>query len=135
MQGSPYRVSLLVVVLGLLVACTGAGSQPAAKPAPAAPPASTPGAAPHAPPAAAPTAAALPPGVVVPPKPGPLRQFELGVVALVSYMYPMWIAAEKGFGAQQGLNIEMTTLQTNEAVAALVSQSLDVLMCPTDGCV
>ncbi|HEY7063583.1 MAG TPA: ABC transporter substrate-binding protein, partial [Chloroflexota bacterium] len=86
-------------------------------------------------PAAAPTTVALPPGAVVPPKPGPLRQFELGVVALVSYMYPMWIAAEKGFGAQQGLNIEMTTFQTNEAVAALVSGSLDVLMCPTDGCV
>jgi ABC-type nitrate/sulfonate/bicarbonate transport system substrate-binding protein len=56
-------------------------------------------------------------------------------VALVSYFYPMWVAVEKGFGAQQGLDIEMITFQTNEAVAALVSGSLDVLMCPTDSCV
>jgi NitT/TauT family transport system substrate-binding protein len=72
---------------------------------------------------------------VVPPKPGPLRQTELGVVAFVSYFYPMWIAVDKGFGAQQGLDIQLTTLQTNEAVAAAVSGSLDVLMCPSDACV
>src|SRR6185295_3369513 len=47
-----------------------------------------------------------------------LRHFDLGVVALVSYFYPMWIAGEKGFWAQQGLDVELTTLQTNEAVAA-----------------
>src|SRR5262249_21825296 len=34
-----------------------------------------------------------------------------------------------------GVDVEMTTLQTNEAVAALVSGSLDVLHCPTDACV
>jgi NitT/TauT family transport system substrate-binding protein len=135
MQGYPYRAHHAplpaLVALGLLLACSGPSAQPAAAPAPAKPA----GGAPAAPAAAAPTAAPGPAGAAVPAKPGPLRQFELGVVALVSYMYPMWVAVEKGFFAQQGLNVEMTTLQTNEAVAALVSGSLDVLMCPTDGCV
>jgi NitT/TauT family transport system substrate-binding protein len=131
MQGFPSRVhhaTLLVLALGLLGACSGPSSQPAAAPATARPA----GGAAAPPAAAAPTAA---PGASAQAPSGPLRQTELGVVALVSYMYPMWIAVEKGFNAQQGLNVEITTLQTNEAVAALVSGSLDVLMCPSDGCV
>src|SRR5712692_4389173 len=100
------RVRRLGLLLGLalLVACTAPGAQQASAPAPAAP---------AAPPVAA--------GATAAPTAGPLRQTELGVVALVSYMYPMWVAVEKGFGAQQGLDIQMTTFQTNEAVAALVS--------------
>src|SRR5262245_31371343 len=120
------RVGRLGLLLGLalLAACTAPGAPQAAAPAPAAPaaPAATTSAGGAAAAPAAPTA-------------GPLRQFELGVVALVAYMYPMWVMVEKGFGAQQGLNIQITTFQTNEAVAALVSGSLDVLMCPSDGCV
>jgi NitT/TauT family transport system substrate-binding protein len=128
-----YRAPLFgLVALGVVAACSGPSTPPAAAPATARPA----GAAPTAAAAPAPTAAApLPPGAVVPAKPGPLRQTELGVVAFVSYFYPMWIMAEKGFGAQQGLDVQLTTLQTNEAVAAAVSGSLDVLMCPSDACV
>jgi NitT/TauT family transport system substrate-binding protein len=126
-------VGLAVVGLLLVVACAPSAAQPsgapASKPAPAAP------AAPAAKPATGAPSAPLPPGAVVPPKPGQQHTFQLGVVALVSYMYPMWVALEKGFWAEQGLNVEMTTFQTNEAVAALVSGSLDVLMCPTDSCI
>ncbi len=133
MQGFPYRAPraplLGLATLALLVACSGPSGQPPAAPATARPTGGTPA----APVAAAPTGAAAP-GATVPAQPGSLRQTELGVVALVSYMYPMWVAVEKGFNAQQGLNVEITTLQTNEAVAALVSGSLDVLMCPSDAC-
>jgi ABC-type nitrate/sulfonate/bicarbonate transport system substrate-binding protein len=133
MQGLPYRAHraplLALVAVGLLLACSGPSAQPASAPVPAKPAGSG-----TAAPAAAPAAPAAP-GAGVAAKPGPLRQTELGVVALVSYMYPMWVGVEKGFFPQQGLNVEITTLQTNEAVAALVSGSLDVLMCPTDGCV
>jgi ABC-type nitrate/sulfonate/bicarbonate transport system substrate-binding protein len=86
-------------------------------------------------PAASPSAEPVPAGAAVPPKPGPHHSFQLGVVALAAYFYPMWLAVEKGFFAEQGLATELTTFQTNEAVAALVSGSLDVLMCPTDGCI
>ncbi len=131
MQGHPYRAHraplLVLVVVCLLAACSGPTAQPPAAPAPAAPAA---GAATSAPSAAPAPAAGAPPATA-----GPARPFDLGVVAFVSYFYPMWIAAEKGFGAQQGLDIQLTTLQTNEAVAAAVSGSLDVLMCPTDACV
>jgi ABC-type nitrate/sulfonate/bicarbonate transport system substrate-binding protein len=121
----------LAAGLLLVMACAAPAAQPsgapASQPAPAAPakPAASAPSAPSAP---------LPPGAVVPPKPGQQHTFQLGVVALVSYMYPMWVALEKGFWAEQGLNVEITTCQTNEAVAALVSGSLDVLMCPTDSC-
>jgi ABC-type nitrate/sulfonate/bicarbonate transport system substrate-binding protein len=77
---------------------------------------------------AAPTAAAATP-------PAPPHTFQLGIVALAAYFFPMWIGVDKGFFAEQGLDVEMTTFQTNEAVAALVSGSLDVLMCPTDACI
>ena len=121
MRGPACRSTRLVplgLALGvaLLAACAPQAGPPAAAPAPAA------------------TQGGLA-GAPAPAKPGPLRQTELGVVALVSYFYPMWVAVEKGFGTQQGLDIQMTTLQTNEAVAAAVSGSLDVLMCPTDACV
>src|SRR5579884_563168 len=125
--------SLGSVVLGLSLrlAVLSACAAPAAAPGAAPPPAAG-----GAPAAASPeTAPALPPGAAVPPKPGPLRRIELGVVALAAYFYPMWIGVDKGFYAQQGLNVELTTLQTNEAVAALVSGSLDILHCPTDSCI
>ena len=121
-----HRAPLLVfVALGLLIACSGPSAPPAAAPATAAPAA-------VAPPAVAATAPAAPAAAA---PPGPPRPFELGVVAFVSYFYPMWVASERGFGTQQGLDIQITTLQTNEAVAAAVSGSLDVLMCPSDACV
>jgi ABC-type nitrate/sulfonate/bicarbonate transport system substrate-binding protein len=113
-------------VAGMLACSTPASAPPAGGGAPPAAQASAPpaaGAANATPAATAPSAT-----------PAQLRHFDVGVVALVSYFYPMWIALEKGFWAQQGLDVELTTLQTNEAVAAGVSGSLDVLMCPTDTC-
>lgn len=94
-----------------------------------------------APPAGAPTAASpagasrpepppAPAASVAPPS--PLHTFQLGVVALAAYFFPMWIAVDKGFFAEQGLEVEISTFQTNEAVAALVSGSLDLLFGPTD---
>jgi ABC-type nitrate/sulfonate/bicarbonate transport system substrate-binding protein len=124
------------VGVSALVACAAPAAQPAAAPS-----AAPGGAAAAKPAAAAPTtpagadAAAGPGGAAVAPKPGPLHRIELGVVALAAYFYPMWVGIDKGFYAQQGLDVELTTLQTNEAVAALVSGSLDILMCPTDACV
>lgn len=120
------RLGLAATVLAVL-AC----SAPSGAPAPSKPAASAPAA--PAPPAA--PAASTPAAASAPAAQGPLQKTELGVVALVSYMYPMWLALEKGFWAQQGLDVEMTTFQTNEAVAAVVSGSIDVLMCPTDGCI
>src|SRR5215210_3744121 len=119
-RGRRVRGALALGLTLLTIACstpTPPPTAPASKPA---------GAVPAAQPASPP---------VAPAPPAQLHPFQLGVVAFVSYFYPMWIAIEKGFGAQQGLDIEMTTFQTNEAVAALVSGSLDVLMCPTDSCV
>jgi ABC-type nitrate/sulfonate/bicarbonate transport system substrate-binding protein len=121
---------ILAIVSALLWACSGPSTAPpggaaTAPPAAAAKPGTASGANPGAPPAAAQAT----------PTAGPLHHIDLGVVALVSYFYPMWIAIEQGFNAQQGLDVEMTTLQTNEAVAAAVSGSLDILMCPTDSCI
>jgi NitT/TauT family transport system substrate-binding protein len=110
---------LVPVVLGLtLLACGGPAGAPSAKPAPAAP--------------SAPREAAAP---AAPAKPQARQPFEAGVVALAAYFYPQWVALDKGFWAEQGLDTQLTTFQTNEAVAALVSGSLDALMCPTDGCI
>jgi ABC-type nitrate/sulfonate/bicarbonate transport system substrate-binding protein len=114
-------LALLVVGIAAWTACAAPAAAPAPKPAPAAPSGA-------AKPAAAPTAASTSP-------PAPPHTFQLGVVALAAYFFPMWIGVDKGFFAEQGLDVEMTTFQTNEAVAALVSGSLDVLMCPTDGCI
>jgi ABC-type nitrate/sulfonate/bicarbonate transport system substrate-binding protein len=114
------RVRSVMLALGLAVVL--GCSAPGGAPAPGTP----------AKPGGAPTTAAAP-GTAA--QPAARRSFQLGVVALVTYMYPMWVAQERGFWAEQGLDVEITTFQTNEAVAALVSGSLDVLMCPTDGCV
>lgn len=126
--------TLLATALGGLLVVLAACTAPAASPPAASREAPAPANA-AAKPAAQASPAAAAPAPAAPPTAGPLRKFDLGVVALVSYFYPMWIAVEKGFWAAQGLEVELTTLGTNEAVAALVSGSLDVLMCPTDTCV
>jgi ABC-type nitrate/sulfonate/bicarbonate transport system substrate-binding protein len=111
---------LLVVGIVAWIAC----SAPAA--APAAPASARDAAKPATGPTAAPTATASATPV------GPPHSFQLGVVALAAYFFPVWIGVDKGFFAEQGLDVEITTFQTNEAVAALVSGSLDVLFGPTD---
>src|SRR4051794_19750160 len=106
--GGPLVWIVAAGVAGLLACSTPAAAPPAGGAAPPAAQASAPPAAS----AANATPAAAGPSAT----PAQLRHFDVGVVALVSYFYPMWIALERGFWAQQGLDVELTTLQTNEAV-------------------
>ncbi|HZR99516.1 MAG TPA: ABC transporter substrate-binding protein [Chloroflexota bacterium] len=123
MMACRRRVRLaLALGIAALLACSAPAAPTPARPAATSPPAAA------SQPATAPAAAASP-------QTGPLHHMELGVVALAAYFYPMWIAVEKGFYAQQGVDVALTTFQTNDSVAALVSGSLDVLHCPTDACI
>jgi ABC-type nitrate/sulfonate/bicarbonate transport system substrate-binding protein len=120
MLGSPRwpRRWLGLAVLGaLLLAC----AAPAAAPAPT----SAPAAAATAPPASAPpTLAAREP-----------RTLQTAVQGLAGFFYPMWVAQQKGLLREQGLEVEWTTLGTNEAIPALLGGSLDILNASTDAAV
>src|SRR5438105_5727493 len=96
--GSPVVWIVAAGVAGLLACSAPASAPPAGGGA-------APAAQSSAPPAAAANATAAAPGPAA--TPAQLRHLDLGVVALVSYFYPMWIALEKGFWAQQGLDVEM----------------------------
>ena len=120
MVGSPRwpRRWLGLAVLGaLLLAC----AAPAAAPAPT----SAPAPALTAPPASAPpTVAAREP-----------RTLQAAVQGLAGFFYPMWVAQQKGLLREQGLEVEWSTLGTNEAIPALLGGSLDILNASTDAAV
>src|SRR5258708_22551612 len=118
-QRSSGRWLGLAVLGVLLLAC--AAPAPAAAPAPTSAPAPALTAAPAS---APPTVAAREP-----------RTLQAAVQALAGFFYPMWVAQPKGLLREQGLEVEWSTLGTNEAILALLGGSLDILNASTDAAV
>ncbi len=86
-----------------------------------------PSAAPPAPATAAPT-----PQVPAPPAAPAPRTLQVAVQGLAGFFYPMWVAQQEGLLHDAGLTVEWTTLDTNQAIPALLGGSLDVLNASTD---
>jgi ABC-type nitrate/sulfonate/bicarbonate transport system substrate-binding protein len=112
--------SAIVLALGLVAACA-APAAPASPAKPAAPP--------SGPAASAPSAA------LAPAAPREPRTLDMGLIGLAGYWYNIWAAQHAGIFRELGLNAERYSIQTNEAISALTSGSLDLLQCPTDACV
>src|SRR5215212_10125518 len=130
----PSRLALAIALLigALLAACAPApASPPTAKPAetkPAASVATAPASAPVASPATSP-AASSPPGASPSPSPvasgqTPLK-VRMGVLPIV-ISAPMFIAQDKGYFAQAGIDVEMATLWVaSDLITAMVSGDVD----------
>jgi ABC-type nitrate/sulfonate/bicarbonate transport system substrate-binding protein len=102
-------LSASVTIGMLLAACAAPAAAPSA-PAPAAP----------APQAESSRAAPAP------------RTLQRAVQGLAGFFYPMWVAQQQGMLGDAGLTVEWTTLDTNQAIPALLGGSLDVLNASTD---
>lgn len=109
LPGSP-RAVVAVLAAAVLVTC----GPPAAAP-------SGPAAGSSA--GAAPTAAREP------------RKLDMGLIGLAGYWYNIWAAQRAGIFRELGLAPERFSIQTNEAISALTSGSLDLLQSPTDAAI
>ena len=133
-----WRVlSLALVGAGALAACSTPAPSPTAAPAKpteapktaaspaAAGPAASPGAA--ASPVASPSPAAKPAGDAAKPvAKGPLRTIKLGFIPITDFS-GMYVAIEKGFFAEAGLELDMQPMQGGATIVpALIGGSLDV---------
>src|SRR4051794_16075412 len=98
-MGEPRGTLSASVLLVLGIVTWNACSAPAGGPGAGAP-AARPAAGAATQPASASTAT-VPAGAVAPPKPGQPHSFQLGVVALAAYFYPMWVAVDKGLIEEQ----------------------------------
>src|SRR5687767_13910579 len=103
--------SVVVALVGMLVAC-GAPAAPAAKSPPAA---STPAA---ASPAATSGSASAPAAPAAPP-PGPPTAVTVGQVAAV--MYPFYIGLERGYFREQGIDLQYETFRSGAEMVPLIA--------------
>jgi ABC-type nitrate/sulfonate/bicarbonate transport system substrate-binding protein len=62
----------------------------------------------------------------------PPRTLQVAVQGLAGFFYPMWIAQRQGMLHDENLTVEWTTLDTNQAIPALLGGSLDILNASTD---
>jgi ABC-type nitrate/sulfonate/bicarbonate transport system substrate-binding protein len=107
---------LLAALVAALLACAPSAGTPAAAPPPS------------------PATAGEHPGsqATAPPTARPARTLQIAVQGLAGFFYPMWVADRQGFLRDQGLAVEWTTLDTNQAIPALLGGSLDILNASTD---
>jgi ABC-type nitrate/sulfonate/bicarbonate transport system substrate-binding protein len=85
-----------------------------------------------APPSAGPVAVATtPPSAAAPATRAP-RTLQVAIQGLSGYMYPLWVAQQHGMLRDAGLTVEWTTIDTNQAIPALLGGSLDLLNASTD---
>jgi ABC-type nitrate/sulfonate/bicarbonate transport system substrate-binding protein len=85
--------------------------------------------------AARPAEQAAPAASPVPATPREPRTLQVGAIAFNGYYYPLWAAMHQGPFRDLGLVAEWNSLQTNEAISALVSGGIDVLQAPTDAAI
>ncbi|HZS00543.1 MAG TPA: ABC transporter substrate-binding protein [Chloroflexota bacterium] len=110
------RAALTLLLCGLLTSLAGC-SAPAARPAAPAP--TTQAAPPSSSGAASPAPAA--PATAAPPSPPPLESLKMGLPAMTATFAPMFIAAEKGYFAEEGLAVELVTASANVSIASLLT--------------
>jgi ABC-type nitrate/sulfonate/bicarbonate transport system substrate-binding protein len=60
------------------------------------------------------------------------RTLQVAVQGLAGFFYPMWVAQRQGLLRDVGLTVEWSTLDTNQAIPALLGGSLDILNASTD---
>lgn len=67
-----------------------------------------------------------------PPAARPPRTLQVAVQGLAGFFYPMWVAERQDLLRDAGLTVEWSTLDTNQAIPALLGGSLDILNASTD---
>jgi ABC-type nitrate/sulfonate/bicarbonate transport system substrate-binding protein len=113
-----------VLLVGLVLACGGAASNTAL----AKPPAVTPaGSAP-----AASTAVSAPPATAPAPPAASGRPITIAWTAAAFDYGPLWIAADKGFFAAHGVNVQLVFIEVSASFQALVARDIDVLATASD---
>ena len=113
-----------LLLVGLVAACGPAASSTA----PAKPPAATTGGA--AP--AASTAVSVPPATAPAPAAASSKPITIAWTAAAFDYGPLWIAADKGFFAAHGVNVQLQFIEVSASFQALVARDIDVLATASD---
>ena len=134
-----YRISLLSsTLLALALAACGSGAAPAASsPAPASKPVAVSPSASAAAPASKPAAASAKPAASASPgaaaKPGNLTKVEFGATALTAFNWPEYVADNKGYRKDEGLDVQRTIFQTDaQNTQALIGGSVNISQATID---
>ncbi len=62
-------------------------------------------------------------------------ELKIGLISKTFYYTPIWVAIEKGFFAEEGLEISLSFLGSDAQIQALVDGSLDITIAPPEGVV
>lgn len=111
-RGTRHAPSALVLLVGLMIACTAPSGS---------------GGAPAPPPAVAPASGAAPTAPAAPAAPAPLVKSKAAYTTIAAGAAPWWMALEGGYLREQGLDVELLNIGAGATIlAALRNGEIDV---------